>query len=71
MFNKLLLALGLAKGPGPFRRFVTTKALLGTLPALGLLGWRYRDRIADIVRHRQLGAWGGQAGTGSVAPFNT
>jgi hypothetical protein len=55
MFNKLLMAVGLAKAPSPLRRFLGTKAFIGTVPALAYFGWKYRGHIAELVRHRERG----------------
>lgn len=58
MLKKLLLALGLSKAPAPLRSYVKASSLMGVLPALAFVAWKYRDQIKPLIKRgqRQLSA---------------
>lgn len=50
MFKKLLLTLGLAKAPAPIRSYFVTSSFVGAPLALAYVAWKYRDKIAPVLR---------------------
>jgi len=52
MLKKILMAIGIAKAPTPVGKFVSAKAMFGTLPALAILGWKYRSQIKSLVQRQ-------------------
>jgi hypothetical protein len=48
MLEKILMTVGLAKGPSPIRKFIGATAFFGTIPALGYLAWKYRGKIKSL-----------------------
>jgi hypothetical protein len=45
-----LIALGLRRAPAPVRLYLAAYSWVGVLPAIAYVAWKYRDRIAPVVR---------------------
>jgi hypothetical protein len=57
MFKKLLVTLGLASAPRPYRRYARFSPL-GLLPVVGYFAWRNRDRIKGMFQRVESGQIG-------------
>ena len=50
MFKKLLVFLGLQHAPTPVRTYLVASSAVGAVPAALFLAWKYRGRIAPMLR---------------------
>lgn len=48
MFKKILASVGL-RSKSPVVKFFSARSLFGLIPALGLLGYRYRGQIGRMI----------------------
>ncbi len=49
MIKHLLVSLGLAKAPAPFRSYVAASSFVGVIPALAFVAWKYRANIRPLL----------------------
>jgi len=50
MFKKMLVLFGLAKAPTPVRMYLVASGAVGAVPAALFLAWKYRGKIAPMLR---------------------
>ncbi len=50
MFKKLLVLLGLRAAPRPVATYLAYSSVAGAVPAALFVAWKYRGRIAPMVR---------------------
>lgn len=50
MFKKLLVLLGLRHAPTPVRSYLVASSAVGAVPAALFLAWKYRGKIAPMLR---------------------
>jgi hypothetical protein len=50
MIARILIALGLRSAPAPLRSYLTASSFVGVVPALAFVAWKYRRKIAPMLR---------------------